>query len=89
MHVSTAFSELMSTDVTLMVPASELHMDRPVVDLLWIVASICFLVVFTLFVILIVVYVRSVCEPAWAIHGIGLYTTGNRSVDLTAFHAVA
>jgi len=50
----------MSTDHATMINVERVLQDRPVVDLLWIVASICFLVVFTLLVILVVVYVRSV-----------------------------
>jgi hypothetical protein len=60
MYVSTAFSELMSTDPALMLMATDVHPERQVIDLLWIVASICFFVVATLFIILVVVYVRSV-----------------------------
>jgi len=48
----------MSTDPAMMAEAGMLQ-ERPSVDLLWIVASICFFVVFSLFVVLIVVFARS------------------------------
>ena len=48
----------MTTDPAVMAEAGMLQ-DSPAVDLLWIVASICFLVVFSLFIVLIVVFARS------------------------------
>jgi len=41
--------------------------ERPAVDLLWIVASICFLVVFSLFIILIIVFARSCICSTYAL----------------------
>ena len=50
----------MTTDPSMMADA-EMLQQSPAVDLLWIVASICFLVVFSLFVVLIVVFARFYC----------------------------
>jgi len=47
----------MTTDAAVMAEAGMLQ-ERPAVDLLWIVASICFLVVFSLFVVLVIVFAR-------------------------------
>jgi len=47
----------MTTDAAVMAEAGMLQ-ERPAVDLLWIVASICFLVVFSLLVVLIIVFAR-------------------------------
>jgi len=58
LYTSSEFSVAMTTDPAVMAEAGMLH-ERPAVDLLWIVASICFFVVFSLFVVLIVVFARS------------------------------
>ena len=57
LYRSTEFSAAMTTDPSMMADA-EMLQQSPAVDLLWIVASICFLVVFSLFVVLIVVFAR-------------------------------
>jgi len=59
LFTSSKFSVAMSTDPAMMAEAAGMLQERPSVDLLWIVASICFFVVFSLFVILIVVFARS------------------------------
>jgi len=58
LYTSSKFSVAMTTDPAVMAEAGMLQ-QNPAVDLLWIVASICFLVVFSLFVVLVVVFARS------------------------------
>jgi len=52
----------MTTDPTVMAEAGMLR-EHPDVDLLWIVAAICFFVVFSLFIVLIIVFARSYSQP--------------------------
>ena len=79
MFVSTPFSSIVSTDLAAMIIAADMLQDRPVVDLLWIVATVCFLVVFTLLIILIVVYLR------WVI---GYRYTSGRLGNMGTVHQV-
>jgi len=60
LYTSSEFSDAMTTDPTVMAEAAGMLQERPAaVDLLWIVASICFFVVFSLFIVLIVLFARS------------------------------